>query len=407
METTKIIKVLIADDESIVRKGLRSTVPWHKYGMEVVADSPNGLKAWEAYQTFRPHIVITDIVMPEMNGIELLRKVKEVDKNTRIILLSCHRDFEYAQQGIRLGASGYLLKTAFEDEELEGLLEKFQRELTSPAPAVIAEGEEAYGERLESLLFGWLSGHSNKFAGEIERFVAEKWPQSGERLYVYLLKSCGCGLTWKDDLAKLDKTGTRGGLLQESVIIPYGEELCYWIMPGTCLEAADSRLVQAKSQTGKLRWAKRGPLQGADDIRLAILELHKEAELEKLHGVSSRDWPEPIWKAVKLLHENPGADWSVSDLAGQVGLSRSHFSILFKKAVGDSFVAFQYKRKLKMATELLRDTQLTMQDIAERTGLGDSKYFSKWFKRCTGQTPSQYRIQQKDGVVRTDGHPDL
>jgi two-component system response regulator YesN len=78
-----------------------------------------------------------------------------------------------------------------------------------------------------------------------------------------------------------------------------------------------------------------------------------------------------------------------------VGLSRSHFSILFKKTVGDSFIAFQYKRKLRLAYGLLRETSLTMQEIAEKTGLGDSKYFSKWFKRCTGQTPSQYRAEQK------------
>lgn len=406
METTKTIKVLIADDESIVRKGLRSTVPWHKYGMEVVADSPNGLKAWEAYQIHLPQIVITDIVMPEMNGIELLRKVKEVDKDTRIILLSCHRDFEFAQQGIKLGASGYLLKTAFEDEELEGMLEKFQRELTSSSPVADAETSEIYGERLGSLLFAWQSGHSSKFVDEIDKLIREKLPLNREHLYIYLIKTCGCNCSYLD-LVKLNEDENSGMPHSASVIIPYGEDLCYWIVLGDELETADSLLVQMKSQTEKLKWVKRGPLDNAEDLSKAFMALHKEAEVEKLHGISSQDWPEPIWKAVKLLHENPGADWSVSDLASQVGLSRSHFSILFKKTVGDSFVAFQYKRKLKLAKALLRDTQLTMQDIAERTGLGDSKYFSKWFKRCTGQTPSYYRIQQKDAVIRTDEHPGL
>ncbi|MEK5394839.1 response regulator transcription factor [Paenibacillus sp. FSL K6-2859] len=406
METTKTIKVLIADDESIVRKGLRSTIPWHKYGMEVVADAPNGLKAWEAYQIHLPQIVITDIVMPEMNGIELLRRVKEVDKDTRIILLSCHRDFEFAQQGIKLGASGYLLKTAFEDEELEGMLEKFQRELTSPAPAVDPETSEIYGERLGSLLFAWQSGYNSKFIDEMDKLIGEKLPLNRESLYIYLVKTCGCDHTYLD-LVKVHEDGNSRVPHSASVIIPYGENLCYWIVPGNELETAGSLLVQLKSQSDKLNWAKRGPLHDAEDLSKAFMALHKEAEVEKLHGISSQDWPEPIWKAVKLLYENPGADWSVSDLAGQVGLSRSHFSILFKKTLGDSFVAFQYKRKLKLAKELLRDTQLTMQDIAERTGLGDSKYFSKWFKRCTGQTPSHYRIQQKDDVIRTDEHPSL
>ncbi|GIP22806.1 response regulator [Paenibacillus sp. J22TS3] len=403
METTKMIKVLLADDESIVRKGLRSTVPWHKYGMEVVADAPNGLKAWEAYQTHRPQVVITDIVMPEMNGIDLLRKVKEADKEAKIILLSCHRDFEYAQQGIKLGASGYLLKTAFEDEELEGMLEKFQEELTTPA-AVETVVEDSREERLASLLLAWLSGHSDKFIAEIGRFVQEEWMPKEGPLYVYLLKAGGCGGNGEVLATVQDREGR---LLRGVAVIPYGEKLCYWIVPASAAETADSLLLQIKSKAEKLRWAKRGPLPLEDvaGISSAFRELLKEAELEKLHGISSGDWPEPIWKAVKLLYDNPGADWSVSDLAGQVGLSRSHFSTLFKKTVGDSFVAFQYKRKLKLATELLRGTQLTMQDIAERTGLGDSKYFSKWFKRCTGLTPSHYRTQQKDAPSRTDEHP--
>ncbi|NEN82305.1 response regulator, partial [Paenibacillus elgii] len=125
----KPIKVLIADDEVIIRRGLISTVPWDKYGMTVVADVPNGRRGWEAFLEHRPDVVITDIVMPEMDGIELARKVKACEPRTKILLLSCHRDFEYAQQGIKLGASGYLLKTSFNDEELEEFLAAFRQEL--------------------------------------------------------------------------------------------------------------------------------------------------------------------------------------------------------------------------------------------------------------------------------------
>ena len=398
METAQTIKVLIADDESIVRKGLRSTVPWHKYGMEVVADAPNGCKAWEAFLVHQPQIVITDIVMPEMDGIELSRKVKGAAPNTKIILLSCHRDFEYAQQGMKLGASGYLLKTAFEDEELEGMLEKFQRELAVPS-AVVSGESEANGERLSHLLYAWLNGHSDKFSHEMHKRTEEEWRFDGKPVYVYLIKTSGCEGAWLDllkDAVDDDRQVCAGA------VIPFGEERCYWILPESHMDAAESLLVEKKSENARLQWAKRGPLSGAEERLRAFLSLHKEAELEKTYGVSATDWPEPIWKAVKLLYDHPAAEWSVSDVAGQVGLSRSHFSILFKKAVGDSFVAFQYKRKLKLAYGLLKDTTLTMQEIAERTGLGDSKYFSKWFKRCTGQTPSYYRAQQKDGVPRTE-----
>ncbi|GGA09727.1 hypothetical protein GCM10008018_64120 [Paenibacillus marchantiophytorum] len=401
METTKTIKVIIADDESIVRKGLRSTVPWDKYGMEVVADAPNGRKAWEAFLEHRPQVVITDIVMPEMDGIELSRRVKEAAPDTRIILLSCHRDFEYAQQGIKLGAAGYLLKTAFEDEELEGMLAKFQHDLAMTASASAftqaAPGKDE-DERLGTLLYAWLNGHNDKFVEEMKKRTREVWSFHGESVYVYLIKTSGCEASW---LELLKESALEDRQLCEGAIIPYGEERCYYIVPESLLSAAEGLLVERKSESAKLQWARRGPLTSAEERLEALAALHKASELEKAYGVTAADWPDPIWKAVKLLHDNPSADWSVSDVAGQVGLSRSHFSILFKKAVGDSFVAFQYKRKLKLAYGLLKDTNLTMQDIAERTGLGDSKYFSKWFKRCTGQTPSHYRAQQKDDTFRT------
>ncbi|QHT62898.1 response regulator [Paenibacillus lycopersici] len=401
METTNLIKVLIADDESIVRKGLRSTVPWDKYGMEVVSDAPNGRKAWEAFLAHRPQVVITDIVMPEMNGIELSRRIKETAPDTKIILLSCHRDFEYAQQGIRLGASGYLLKTAFEDEELEGMLAKFQSELAAASePPSAKDGAIDQGERLSTLLYAWLSGHHDKFIDELEKRTGAEWSFGGEAVYLYLIKTSGCECSWQELLSEAADDAQQP---VAGAVIPYGDERCYCIVPESGLNAMESLLVENKSRFAKLQWARRGPLASAEERLEAWMALHKEAEMEKVYNVSAADWPEPIWRAVKLLHDNPAAEWSVSDVAKQVGLSRSHFSILFKKAVGDSFVAFQYKRKLKLAYGLLRDTHLTMQEIAERTGLGDSKYFSKWFKRCTGETPSHYRAQQKDGASLTDG----
>ncbi|WP_331436876.1 response regulator [Paenibacillus sp. E194] len=96
--TDNPIKVLIADDESIVRRGLMATVNWSRFNMVVVADAPNGQKAWEAFLLHEPEVVITDIVMPEMDGIELAKRVKEKSPHTRVLLLSCHRDFEYAQR---------------------------------------------------------------------------------------------------------------------------------------------------------------------------------------------------------------------------------------------------------------------------------------------------------------------
>src|SRR5690606_39225018 len=89
-------KVMIVDDERLVRIGLIKTVEWQRWNMEVVADAPNGIKAYELFLQHRPDLVITDIVMPGMDGIELCEKIKSVEPRTKVVFLSCHRDFHYA-----------------------------------------------------------------------------------------------------------------------------------------------------------------------------------------------------------------------------------------------------------------------------------------------------------------------
>lgn len=145
------IKVMIVDDEVLVRKGLKAMVPWSRYGMEVVADAPNGRKGWEAFMQIQPELVITDIVMPEMDGLELCRRVKEQAPQTKVLLLSCHRDFTFAQQGISLGVSGYLLKTEFQDDEWDSLLQRMRAELTGRKSnrLNLANGKRSGGSNLE------------------------------------------------------------------------------------------------------------------------------------------------------------------------------------------------------------------------------------------------------------------
>lgn len=124
-------KVLIVDDEVLVRKGLTTTIDWAKYGMAVVADAPNGLKALEAVERHQPHVVITDIRMPQMNGLELIRSLKETHPHVETVILSCHSDFAYAREAISLGALGYLVKTDMDDKEIHDLLNRVKERLES------------------------------------------------------------------------------------------------------------------------------------------------------------------------------------------------------------------------------------------------------------------------------------
>ncbi len=104
------IKVFIAEDESIVREGLRDMIPWAQYGLEFVGDAPDGEMALPLIRKLKPDILITDIKMPFMDGLALSGIVSRELPDTKIIIISGYGEFEYAQQAIKLNVDQYLLK---------------------------------------------------------------------------------------------------------------------------------------------------------------------------------------------------------------------------------------------------------------------------------------------------------
>lgn len=103
------LKILILDDEYIILEGLCS-FSWETYGCRVVASAGDGVKGLELADRFQPDIILSDIKMPEMDGLEFSRRIKEKYPDTEIILLTGYDNFSYAQQALRIGACEYLLK---------------------------------------------------------------------------------------------------------------------------------------------------------------------------------------------------------------------------------------------------------------------------------------------------------
>lgn len=116
--------VLIVDDEMIIRYGIKSMIDWEKLGLVVVGDAANGKEALELFNEQKPEIVIADIKMPVMDGIELIRQIRQKNSETKIIILSCLQDFEYAREAIRMGASEYLVKSDMMPSDMENVLRK-------------------------------------------------------------------------------------------------------------------------------------------------------------------------------------------------------------------------------------------------------------------------------------------
>ena len=104
--------VLIAEDEILVRMGLTVSVPWEQLDMVVVQDVGNGQEAWEAYQRHRPDILITDLAMPGLDGLSLIRRIRQEDSHIAIVVVTCMERFDLLHQAMELGVSAYLIKVS-------------------------------------------------------------------------------------------------------------------------------------------------------------------------------------------------------------------------------------------------------------------------------------------------------
>lgn len=103
-------RVVVADDESIIREGFCKAIPWDTLGLSLVGQAADGIEAWELIRQHQPDIIITDIRMPHMDGIELVRKLRAQGCDTQVIILSGYGEFEYAQTSVKLGVSDYIMK---------------------------------------------------------------------------------------------------------------------------------------------------------------------------------------------------------------------------------------------------------------------------------------------------------
>ncbi|WP_235885399.1 response regulator transcription factor [Paenibacillus cymbidii] len=121
--------MMIVDDEPMAREYIRLNFPWSQWGVEIVGEAINGVEALELCRNFRPDLMLIDITMPLMDGLELLEKLKAQNPDIQCIILTAHRNFDYAQKAIQKGACGYMLKSPIETVETKLVIDRAIQEI--------------------------------------------------------------------------------------------------------------------------------------------------------------------------------------------------------------------------------------------------------------------------------------
>ena len=178
-----LYRVMIVDDEPFVRKGLRSLINWESYNFSICYEADNGRDALKLAKDFRPDLIITDIKMPEMDGLELVKKcVENADIESKYIILTGFSNFEYAQRSMGYGVCNYILKPVEEEEIIETLI-KLNKELDLKSEKILNTFN--YVDFTTKVLERFVNGYIEQDElYKIKQFIPEF--EKGEFVYIIL-----------------------------------------------------------------------------------------------------------------------------------------------------------------------------------------------------------------------------
>ena len=161
-----MIKILIVDDEPFIRQGLKILINWEEYGYEIVGEASNGIEAIKELENTHIDLIIVDIKMPEMNGIELIEYVREkISSNIKFIVLSGYYEFEYAKKAIKCNVTDYILKPIQKDELIK-VLKSFKEDYIKQEDRYTIQkikDKDIYDKYLNKIIYGKSDNYSVEY----------------------------------------------------------------------------------------------------------------------------------------------------------------------------------------------------------------------------------------------------
>lgn len=165
-----MLKILIVDDEALVRAGIRVLLDWEKYGFEIIGEASDGEEAWQAILSLRPDILLTDIRMPKMDGIELLQKIKRHNLSVFSVILSCFDDFDLVREAMKLGARDYIRKLSVTPEAILNILNEIRPQVLT-SKENMSSSATVKTEDLKYLLVKKLIDRSYSDASQVSNII--------------------------------------------------------------------------------------------------------------------------------------------------------------------------------------------------------------------------------------------
>lgn len=358
------LTVLIADDETMPRITLRDYLPWGDFFVDKVVLASDGQEALELAKAFHPDIIISDMKMPHLNGLELAAAVRDFLPSCQFIFLSGYTDKEYLKGAIKLKAASYVEKPIDLDEITNAIHEvvaDLQHDFMADPKFLFFRGETQNTEALNSKEYLCDKSLLRQLENNIRQI---KQDDTLLMLNTMLSDIKECEGTSPDYIRHLYR----------QIIFMF-------------LHAAESQNIQSIiSQTDSLLYtgAKQPTLNQLWDTLLQTAQIYFSSLLSSDQDITS--------KVDRFLEKNYcNAALTVQEVADNLGFTYTYLCSAYKKSCGKTVNQRLTEIRVQNAKELLTSTNKKLYEVANAVGYADGKYFVKVFTREAGLSPKQYR----------------
>lgn len=373
-------KLLLVDDEKPIREKLKNNIDWKQEGYQIFS-AVNGEDALKIIENEDIDILVTDIQMPKLSGINLIEKCRKINSKLKIIVISGYAEFEYAQKSIRFGVNEYLLKP-FRSQKLLAVVNKARDDLE------MEKNREAKLEELRKEISSYIN---NKQLSDSYNWMMEDTFFESQSMILKKIK-----------LETVLKRGSRDEVLEavnkiisEISDLSLNKDKLFIILNNIVLESFKIMKELDYGAEDLLEVIDKEDLEKLNYSNLKEVEVFLKELLLHLHNIicfnPAEKNQEMIQQMKEYIADNYQNGITLSEMARDFNISISYLSSLFHEETGESFSEYLNLLRLNKAKELLKSTDIKIYQIADRLGFNDAYYFSSWFKKQVGASPTTYR----------------
>ncbi|GGD50189.1 response regulator [Paenibacillus nasutitermitis] len=346
-------RMMIIDDERMIHLSIRKLVETSGLPVVIAGEAEDGAEALNLLESVNPDIIVTDICMPEMDGLAFIQRAKDNRKSIHFIILTGHERFEFAQQALRYGVRDFLLKPVNPDQFIESL------------------------QQVCSLLSD----------GEGRLLLQKEWLRRQQEMVKNLTEQI-----WS---ANEEAAGAAIEEVVEHYRNPGSDEYSAAQFAKDLLREVESELQRRHFELSHT-YAGEGQWPVEDQASFDRMRDAVKGMIDEIKGSRNLGSRNNILKAVKYIGEHYAREeLSLKDVADSLGMSVPYLSRSFKEEMDINFVKYLIGVRMEKAKLLLEQGECPTTEAAYQAGFSDYSHFSKTFKKHYGLTPSDFRKQHQ------------